>query len=468
MERSAKLKGARAGRREEVEDVVDTTHQQESDVVAEKGKQGNTDIPLEDDSKIMGTEEVGEQAELLRNQSLGIRPGAVAVDGLGYPGEVSAVRAGDVAAVETPATVQAYAVDELDESEREERIRRGIIANAAEAVVVSVGDPKARRYWAIGLILVVATAVVIGVAVPLTKRGGSGGQGNSTTMGRDPDVLASLRYIELQGEGGFSSVAVAETRGNSLFDGSAITTGSVAVVGCKPEPCVNNTNNCIVGEYYKPGCCLGKDCGIDTQCGDWCPNPPESCYLTDPANMTCSRADCYTCNLVDGQDVYWLRDFIFAIDCLHVGTSVRPDNGETYKWAIACGPVVEGARPEENRDYGEYQCAAFRLGAGYSDEVGGLLAGVFPCQYLALAECGCGPSDMHTFGLPEPNATCQLGQCPLLCEDVGVQYARNLCRSFPGNISWWEGQNVLDSSLFRENGMSPNYEFEIYIKGEDE
>jgi hypothetical protein len=58
------------------------------------------------------------------------------------------------------------------------------------------------------------------------------------------------------------------------------------------------------------------------------------------------------------------------------------------------------------------------------------------------------------------------GGCSFLCEDAGPQYARNLCRSFPGN-TWWRGKNAFNSSLFVENNMGPDYELEIYIKGVD-
>jgi hypothetical protein len=52
-----------------------------------------------------------------------------------------------------------------------------------------------------------------------------------------------------------------------------------------------------------------------------------------------------------------------------------------------------------------------------------------------------------------------------LCEDAGAAYARNLCRSFPGNISWWEGTNVFNASLFFEGILAPDYELDIFIKG---
>jgi hypothetical protein len=157
------------------------------------------------------------------------------------------------------------------------------------------------------------------------------------------------------------------------------------------------------------------------------------------------------------------------VDCLHVGTSVRPDNGETYKWAILCGPMVSGFRVEQNRDKGEYQCAAVRLGANYSDDDGGLMGATLPCQYIALAECGCCPPEMSTFGLPAPTGRClpDGGGCPILCEDAGPAYAANLCRAFPGNISWWEGRNAFESTMFYENSIAPEYRFDIYIKSVD-
>jgi predicted patatin/cPLA2 family phospholipase len=74
---------------------------------------------------------------------------------------------------------------------------------------------------------------------------------------------------------------------------------------------------------------------------------------------------------------------------------------------------------------------------------------------------------MQTLGLPVPNARFQPGQCPFLCEDVGVRYTRNLCRSFPDDIAWWEGKNVFNSSWFAEVTMAPDYEFDFYIKGVD-
>jgi hypothetical protein len=245
---------------------------------------------------------------------------------------------------------------------------------------------------------------------------------------------------------------------------------------CRVNQCLESDENCAVGVFYEPGCCFGTDCSGGTaaanqsQCGEYCPPPPDSCYLIDPTNATCLRPECYACHQVNGQDTYVIKNSAYAIDCLEAGTAVRPENGQMYKWAIFCGPVITGPVVEENRDLGEYQCGAFRVGANYSDDDGGgLQTGVPPCQFIALAECGCGPSGMHTFGLPDPTGPCRAeGDCPYLCEDAGPQYARNLCRSFPGNITWWEGQNASNSSEFYENGMAPDYTLEIYIKGHDD
>lgn len=277
--------------------------------------------------------------------------------------------------------------------------------------------------------------------------------------------MASVTYLEWQGSGGFAMGIRAETR---RTNGALVTSGSSEGIACRPKACHESDESCVIGKLYTPGCCAGAECPVETKCGEICSNPPESCYLKDPNNTTCIRSECYTCNQYDGEDIYTLLDQVFAIDCLEVGTAIRPENGQEYKWAIYCGPVILGPVVEENKDLGEYVCAAFREGANFSDDNGGLLAPGLPCQYIALAECGCGPSDMYTFGLPNPPGPClPEGDCPYLCEDAGITYARNLCRAFPGNISWWQGQNVFNSSGFLVDTLAPEYEFEIYIKGID-
>jgi hypothetical protein len=408
-------------------------------------------------------------------------PGAVAVRGPGYRGDdedegnddedASTTRAGgeragvDAEASEAPPYhVASYAVNE---GATDEEIRQRILASTAhaEAVTVVGDEPKTRTNRSKMLVLmavVVVAAVAVGVSVPLatrsqTTRPGAEGQGE--------DVVASFKYLEYQGSGGFAGGVWAQTR---LENGAVVTSGSDDSVQCRPNACLESDESCVVGEVYSPGCCAGAGCPNETQCGQNCPPPPYSCYLTDPSNKSCIQSGCYTCSQEGGKDIYSLIDYAFAIDCLEVGSAVRPENGQTYKWAIFCGPVILGPVIEENRDLGEYQCGAVRLGANYSDDSDGLLAFLIPCQYIALRECGCGPSDMFTFGLPDPTGTClPESGCPFLCEDAGPQYARELCRSFPGNISWWEGNNAFNSSMFPLDQMASEYEFEIYIKGVD-
>jgi hypothetical protein len=369
--------------------------------------------------------------------------------------------------VEDPAV--AYVVQEYDTDDNNnimEKVQNEILANAAEAVVVTPGDvksvsPRRRRLYILCAILVmgVAVAVAVGVAVPLTTRQDSI---SSPTPAPEDDVIASLTYRELREEGGFASAIYAETRSLSLF-GAATSTGSFGVVHCRIKTCVINGTSCVTGRDYVPGCCLGRNCTNEDKCGDRCPKPPVSCYLTKPDNVTCTQSECYTCT----EDVYQLSDFVFNIDCLQAGTSIRKSNGQRYKWAIFCGPVVQGARPDLNQGVGEYQCAAARLGAGYADDNDGIRTEFLSCQYVALAECGCGPADMNTFQLPPPAEACpDNGTCPFRCEDSGSGETLKLCSSYPGNLTWWEGRNVFKQSLFLEGLAAPNYALSIYIRDE--
>jgi hypothetical protein len=391
-------------------------------------------------------------------------PGAVAVHGPGYrgdhdeAGDVSTVRVGrddgrdddDEAATDAPPIhVDSYAVNA---GPTDEEIRQRILAGTAHAeVVTALGDvPKTRRTRWLALLLVLVAvgvaAIAVGVAVPLAARSQ---HADATTQVHGDDVVASLTYFEPQGSGGFASAIRAETR---LINGVLVTSGALEVINCDPTACQVSDVSCAVGELYAHGCCAGEDCPNGTRCGEMCPTPPESCYLTDPTNTTCMRSECYTCQQDNGSDIYKLLDYVYEIDCLEVGTDIRPENGQTYKWAIYCGPVILGPVVEENKDLGEYQCGAARLGANYSDDNGGLLAPGAPCQWYALMECGCGPSDMYTFGLPDPTGPCLPDSgCPFLCEEAGPAYARELCHNFPGNISWWEAHFATSRSTSKES-----------------
>lgn len=237
----------------------------------------------------------------------------------------------------------------------------------------------------------------------MSNRASSSSSSSGASNAPDESVVASVSYAEWQGPGGFAYSVRAVTRRTGVpGDPDDATSGLVEMVGCKAIVCLESDANCVVGEYYEPGCCVGPDCpNSTTKCGEHCPPPPESCYLTHPDNHTCLRPECYTCHKVNGQDAYALQNVAFAIDCLQVGTSIRSDNQQEYKWAIFCGPMISGPVPEENRDLGEYQCGALRLGANFSDDDQGIQAALFPCQYLALAECGCGRTCTRS-GCPHP------------------------------------------------------------------
>jgi hypothetical protein len=381
-------------------------------------------------------------------------PGAVAVHGPGCrrnSGDASDEDAGDEA-TDAPLQVDSYAVQ--DEGATDEEIRRRILASTERAELVSLPDRKPRRYWPVGIVLVVVIAVVIGVAVPLSTRS------KVSSQAEDDDVLASVEYMEW----GSGVVSIrATTRHNPAMDGGLITSGVLENTNCKPKPCTESDENCALDVTYKPGCCVGANCTNETKCGDRCPD--DACRLTDPSNTTCATSGCFTCEEVNGDAGYVLNDFAFSIDCLEVGTAIRPENGQTYQWAIVCGPVITGPKVEENRDYGEYQCASLRSGANYSHSNGGVIGSTLPCQFIALAECGCGPDDIYTFGLPAPTGPCLPdGDCAFLCEDASAIHARNLCRAFPGNISWWEGTNVLQTPFLYETGVPSDFRLEIYIK----
>jgi hypothetical protein len=170
------------------------------------------------------------------------------------------------------------------------------------------------------------------------------------------------------------------------------------------------------------------------------------------------------------QPAYTLRDFVYEIDCLEAGTAIRPENGQTYKWAIFCGPVVLGPVVEENRDMGEYQWGAARLGANYSDDNGGLFAATSPCQFTSLAECGCGPSDMYPFGLLNPAGPClPEGGCPLFVRGCGYQVcSHSLPLDFPATFrGGWVGTNPFNTSWYYQGQMAAENEFEICIKESD-
>jgi len=291
-------------------------------------------------------------------------------------------------------------------------------------------------------------------------------QGTETQTLFDEKLLASFRFRT--GPKDLPRYATAELRlENNAFN---VSTGTQNIVGCSPQPCHRDENNCLPPiKVYEPGCCLGSNCSNrEDWCGGSCPSLSDGlpCKLTDPNNDACVTSDCYTCDKVDGEDVWNLSLFVQDINCLSVGTATSEENGELFKWAITCGPVVAGGRPELNFGIGEYVCMAFRQGAGFSPSNGGVATSILPCQFIQLGECGCAPADVVILGgLDPPNGTCvDERDCPFLCGDAGLDKAQNLCNAFEG-IEWWNGNNFNKFNAW--DTLLDIEELEIYIKGVD-
>lgn len=113
-------------------------------------------------------------------------------------------------------------------------------------------------------------------------------------------------------------------------------------------------------------------------------------------------------------------------------------------------------------------------GFAVDNEFDGIIIIIISCRQFWLPtgawspnECGCAPDGTETFGLAAPTGSCTVnGTCPHLCADAGFENARNLCRSFPGDIEWWEGNNVFNQSLIIPGAFKGDFELEIYIKEE--
>ena len=86
-----------------------------------------------------------------------------------------------------------------------------------------------------------------------------------------------------------------------------------------------------------------------------------------------------------------------------------------------------------------HQCTGLRKSVeGYHPSINDITYMWIPCQYIRLAECGCGPPDVYDFGLGKPNKTCQTeDDCRFLCEDVPDK-VKDLCYAF--DFERWEGK----------------------------
>ena len=135
---------------------------------------------------------------------------------------------------------------------------------------------------------------------------------------------------------------------------------------------------------------------------------------------------------------------------MHVGTSIREDNGDLYKWVIGCGVLIEGSAPEILHNPGTFSCSTIRHGAGFTNTEGGLMTYALPCPILSSLQCECAPegTQVEAFGIPSPSGSCRPeDNCPFSCSDQEMD-ARTLCRSFPGHVRWFEGENPSGKSFF--------------------
>jgi hypothetical protein len=430
------------------------------------------------------------------------RPGAVAVRGPGYRGgggggdddeedDPSTVRGGGAGdgvngdceeASETPLHVDSYAVMAVPKGPTDEEIRQQILAGTPRAQpVCTVGnEPKLRwdRATVLLLVFIVAVGVVaiaVGVAVPLATRPRPPDDDYVA-----PEYEASVSYREWPRVSWAGHALLIDAYSYYDEKRELVADGYVDTIQCRPKACLVSDESCVDGTFYSPGCCAGPDCPSETKCGAQC-SPTQACNLKEPINRNCVMSECYSCEQKDGNNLYSLRDIFFDISCLEVGTAIRPENGQTYQWAIFCGKafptgdvfgdddtVYGNVFGDDDTVYpaeGEFKCGAARFGANFSDDRGGLVAATFPCEFIAQAECRCGPSASNLSASPAPNGPCLPGRgCPFHCS---AGYTHNLCRSFPGNISWWEGQNSFNRSWFLEDRMAREHDFDIYIKGEN-
>lgn len=212
---------------------------------------------------------------------------------------------------------------------------------------------------------------------------------------------------------------------------------------------------CLVNEENDP------DCQKPQQCGENC--APGACIPTEEG---CRTAACYECDDTFG-DVYGIADIQTKPICLKVGTKEAGPNPNVERdlpertVALTCGvhELPFFGAVEENRDIGQVECMFFRkptVEGELTNVDDGLNTGAFPCVFLQLLFCGCGPADMFTFGLLAPKFPCRPGEdlptcpltvfegyifefegavadqpcnCPIICEDVPGRKAE-VCDSF--------------------------------------
>ena len=291
-----------------------------------------------------------------------------------------------------------------------------------------------------GFLVTAAVALIVGLSVGLTT------QTKDDQPSFPVDRLVSSANVTADQAGEYLKANRYITTQNGKE--TTTSTGSAVINYCEVIPCYEG--GCDISQkVYKPGCCRGADCPPSEKCGFMCPSRANLCH---PSFEGCRDASCYECERgPNGEELYRRRSASFNINCLRTGvaTGFNDKNDSItriYKWAIVCGFNVRGGNHLQNYGPGEYICIALRSGNGITKTV----SIPVPCQLIQYGECGCGPEDMHTLGLPPPIAPCRTTQdCRYLCGDAGEEQAKKLCEVFPG-IEWWEGENPLYQFAFVE------------------
>jgi len=182
----------------------------------------------------------------------------------------------------------------------------------------------------------------------------------------------------------------------------------------------------------------------------------------------CTSSACVKCDTDEkGNEIYDARSSGYDINCLNTGYARDSENGKVFKWAIWCGRCSFGCVEEENLAKGkEYACQAFRQYEGRVDPTKATKSYLIPCQFVQLAECGCAPEDVYTFGLDPPKKACRTKEdCPYLCSDAPGEAVKDLCNAF--DIEWWLGDNFLNTTFFRDNHPLDNTPIVIEIYDEE-
>ena len=473
----------------------------------------NDDKEEKDKDSVSSTWDRRDNAVLVQDDSSATQPGAVAVRGFCF--RDSSIEytdddddSGQQLAPSPPpppchidTEAQAYLVDEVNERER---LRQEILNTVITAEQVEKDDDTSfpRRWYRLRILcaILLALTVALPVGLVLGLRHGNGNQDDDTfdssnndwndndtfpAAARDKDVLVSIAF---RGNPHTTFLFQGHAELRATAGNQTISSGSISTVHCRVKPCVDTPERCRSFGMFEPSCLDDSHMGNDTQdtgsssttlCGNECPPPPDSCAYIGRSPSDCRSSDCYICPFESYgyEQLYLLDDMHIRVDCLHVGNATIEDSSSSstsrsyYTWAILCGTLVEGSKPEVSLFPGDFLCFAGRQGGGYSDRDGGIATYVLPCALLSFLQCGCAPEGTVIPGIPQlssfPHTTttpCTAHEtCPFACSDE-VPDASSLCRAFPEDIAWWEGNNPIGQNLFIPGMMGwSEYHIDIYV-----